>query len=151
MAPGGWSRLVSLQRRKLSLLRLSEINGHQTQRSRCKALSLMWCILIYIIRPFDHRRKLSASLTRNSIAERKLRNNVLTRVNISLCSSIFHLYSTVCDSVRLLSVKKALSIRIIGPFSPKAFMCKNFGWPLSIGLIGPISKNDAGSNALTDR
>ena len=42
--------------------------------------------------------------------------------------------------------KKALSVKIIGPFSPKALKCKKFGWPLSI--IGLICKNDVGSNVL---
>ena len=41
--------------------------------------------------------------------------------------------------VRPLSVKKALSVKIIGSLSPKALKCKKFGWPLSI--IGLICKN----------
>ena len=49
----------------------------------------------------------------------------------------------VCEA---LICKKALSVKIIGPLSPKALKCKKFGWPLSI--IGLICKNDVGSNVL---
>ena len=39
----------------------------------------------------------------------------------------------VCEA---LICKKALSVKIIGPLSPKALKCKKIGWPLSIiGLI----------------
>ena len=48
--------------------------------------------------------------------------------------------------VKPLSVKKALSVKIIGPLSPKAIKCKKFGRPLSI--IALICKNDLGSNVL---
>ena len=49
----------------------------------------------------------------------------------------------VCEA---LICKKALSVKIIGPLSPKALKCKKFGWPLNI--IGLICKNDVGSNVL---
>ena len=49
----------------------------------------------------------------------------------------------VCEA---LICKKALSVKIIGPLSPKAVKCKKIGWPLSI--IGLICKNDVGSNVL---
>jgi len=51
--------------------------------------------------------------------------------------------SDVCEAF---ICKKALSVKIIGPLSPKALKCKKIGWPLSI--IGLICKNDVGSNAL---
>ena len=48
----------------------------------------------------------------------------------------FYFYAHVCEA---LICKKALSVKIIGPLSPKALKCKKFGWPLSI--IGLICKN----------
>jgi len=49
-------------------------------------------------------------------------------------------------AVRRRTMTDPLSVKIIGPLSPKALKCKKFGWPLSI--IGLICKNDVGSNVL---
>ena len=54
--------------------------------------------------------------------------------------------ATVVSVCEALICKKALSVKIIGPLSPKALKCKKIGWPLSI--IALICKNDVGSNAL---
>ena len=64
-----------------------------------------------------------------------------TRSNSGVQLAFRHLY--MCEA---LICKKALSVKNIGPLSPKALKCKKFGWPLSI--IGLICKNDVGSNLL---